>query len=119
ARPTRRSSDLLLDAVAVEREDDAEELADVAVVVNDEDPPSGARGLGFRHGWSRRRRLAPRQPDLERRAAVASCAARCDRPAVQLHERACDGEPDAEAAGGARARHVALREQLEDLVEQF
>ena len=97
----------------------SQHLARVIVVLHHQHPSRRRR-----RGWPRgvvgvRWRGEDWQPHGERAAASRAGAGRLHRSAVQLDELAHEREPDAEPAGAALERAIALHEQLEHARQQL
>ena len=108
--------------MACEPQKQCQAVRRILVVVHDEDPaPQGAvrlrliaRGLGrtadFGRSW---------QIDAEFAASPGACAVRFDAASVQLRQSPSQGETDPEAALGAGACRLHLREHLEEPGERL
>ena len=103
--------------VAVQLEQQAQALARVVVVLDDEDPRRTKRG---RRGQlcGRCRRGASGQADDELATEPFSRAERLDRAAMQLDQPPDEGQAEAEAVGARVARSAPSNEQIEDLRQQ-
>jgi len=109
----------LVHAVTCELAHQAEELACVAIIL-DEQHPFWRRTIERRGDITGCYCLVNlRQPHGERAATPGPAARRDDGPAMQLDEAADERQADAEAALGTVQRALALHEHVEDGWQQL